>query len=388
LLSLGLGAAHQLHEELSFGLDAFGIGLGDRRLDRADIIFGRIEAAEFLRIRLPEFVEQARIVARFLQLLVALARFRQRAAVLHFMRVSDGVLEEVPLDQLVDQPGFVGVLRTDRRARGRHLQRLAHSGDARQPLRAARAGKQAELHFRHPKLRRRHRHPVMAGERNLEPAAERRPVDRRHDRLGAILDDVDDLRQHRLLERLGRAELADVGAREEGIPFADDHDRLHRLVGIRFLDRLHQPLANGMAERVYGRVVGGDDKDVVMAAGGDRAHSSSPNSGRGLAIFLAIIGVRDAEAAVDDEGVAVDVAGFVRGKEERGAGDLVGLAAALERVQLADALAALVARHLVDGRGHAGLDQAGADGVHADVEPTSWDAAVSTRLITPALRRE
>src|SRR3712207_7096473 len=37
-----------------------------------------------------------------------------------------------------------------------------------------------------------------------------------------------------------------------------------------------------------------------------------------------------------DQGMAVDVAGFVGGEEEGGVGDLVGDAPALERVQMAD----------------------------------------------------
>jgi hypothetical protein len=61
-------------------------------------------------------------------------------------------------------------------------------------------------------------------------------VDGGDHRLGAALNDVDDLRQHRRLERLGGAELADVGASEECLTLADDDDRLHRIVAIGLLD--------------------------------------------------------------------------------------------------------------------------------------------------------
>jgi hypothetical protein len=103
----------------------------------------------------------------------------------------------------------------------------------------------------------------MAGERDLEAAAERGAVDRGDHRLGAILDHVDDLRQPGGCG-LGGAELADVGAGEEGLALADDDHRLHRLVGIRLPDRRDQPLAHRVAERVHRRVVRGDDQHVAM----------------------------------------------------------------------------------------------------------------------------
>jgi hypothetical protein len=70
------------------------------------------------------------------------------------------------------------------------------AGDARQPLRPAGAGQQAELDLGHAELRVGHRDPIMAAERDLEPAAERGAVDRRDHRLGAILDRVDHLGSH------------------------------------------------------------------------------------------------------------------------------------------------------------------------------------------------
>src|SRR4051794_16863399 len=95
-----------------------------------------------------------------------------------------------------------------------------------------------------------------------------------------------------------------------------------------------------------------------------KAPASRPKSERGAAIFLAVEGMGGAEPAVDDEGVAVDVGAVVGGEEEGGAGDLVGLAAALQRVQMADlVLLAGRAGAFVERPGHAGLDQARADRV-------------------------
>ena len=175
-------------------MHAFGIGLGDRRLDRLDVRFGRVEALELAGIGLAELVEDRRVGARFGELVVALAGFGDRADVADLLGEGDRMLLELALDQPVDQADVAGLLGADRIAGRGHFQRLADAGDARQPLRAAGAGQQAELDLGHAELRRRHRDPVMAGQRDLEAAAERGAVDRGDHRLGAILDDVDHLR--------------------------------------------------------------------------------------------------------------------------------------------------------------------------------------------------
>ena len=121
-----------------------------------------------------------------------------------------------------------------------HLRRLGDARQSRQTLRARRARNDAELHLRLAHLRRRNGHAVMPGHRDLESAAERRAVNRHHDRLGAILD----LEQHRV-ERAARLlpardllELADIGARDERASCADEHHRAHDRVGqLRGADR-------------------------------------------------------------------------------------------------------------------------------------------------------
>ena len=74
--------------------------------------------------------------------------------------------------------------------------------------------------------------------------------------------------------------------------------------------------------------------------------------------------MRGGEPAVDGDGLAVDVGGVVGGQEQAGVGDLVGHAVAGQRVELADlVLVAAGPRAVEDRLGHAGLDQAGRDGV-------------------------
>src|SRR6478735_7690033 len=91
--------------------------------------------------------------------------------------VSDRVGDELALDEPVDKSAIEPFLRADRIAGRAHLQRLRDAGDARQALRATSTGEQAELHLGRAELRRRVRDAIMAGKRDLEPAAERRTVD-------------------------------------------------------------------------------------------------------------------------------------------------------------------------------------------------------------------
>ena len=68
------------------------------------------------------------------------------------------------------------------------VERLLDADQPRQPLRAFGAGDDAEVHFGLAQLRVGDGHAVVAGHGHLEAAAERRAVDRHHDRLGAVLD--------------------------------------------------------------------------------------------------------------------------------------------------------------------------------------------------------
>ncbi len=96
---------------------------------------------------------------------------------------------------------------------------------ARQALRAAAARQDADQHFGQADLGARHGDAVVAGERVLEPAAERVAVDRRDDRLLALRPARrPDARRCRAAGAL--AELADVRAGDEAAARADQHHRL------------------------------------------------------------------------------------------------------------------------------------------------------------------
>ena len=67
----------------------------------------------------------------------------------HLAREGDRGLPQLAFgDELVDEAHVQALLRGHVLAAGHHLQRLLDADDARQPLRAAGAGQQAEVHFR------------------------------------------------------------------------------------------------------------------------------------------------------------------------------------------------------------------------------------------------
>ena len=84
----------------------------------------------------------------------------------------------------IDQSHRRGLRRRERRAFEDHPQRLPQADESRQPLRAAPAGDQSELHLGEAEfgLRIVAGDAVAAGERELQPAAQARPVDDRDGR--------------------------------------------------------------------------------------------------------------------------------------------------------------------------------------------------------------
>ncbi len=146
-------------------------------------------------------------------------------------------------------------------AGGDHLERLGKPDEPRKALRAARAGKDAELHLRQTALRVARCHPVVAREGDLETSAERRAVDGRHDGLFARLVARDHRAEVRGLRRL--AELRDVRPRDECPAAAHEDDGLDSRLGDGLGQAVEQPLAHLLAERVDGRAVDRDYADLA-----------------------------------------------------------------------------------------------------------------------------
>jgi len=128
-------------------------------------------------------------------------------------------------------------------------------------LRATGARQQAQLHFGQAQLGVCRGDARVGRQGHLQATAQRRAVDGGHDRLVAGLDGVADLGQPRVFR--GLAELADVGAGDEGPAFAHDDDGVHGRVGLSQAQALHQALAHGPAQGVDRRVGDREHGDVL-----------------------------------------------------------------------------------------------------------------------------
>ena len=261
-LRLALHATDQLHELVALELFTFVEGQPRCRLDALDAGLGCFEAAEGLGVLGAELGKQFRRRAGHRQVahLLQWALFCQNLAREGNRRGAQFAFGR----QFVDQPHRQCRLATHRRTAGHHFQRLGRADDARQPLRAAGTGQQAELHLRQADPRRRHGHAVVAHQRGLETAAERGAVDCRHQRLARGFHLVEQRVQRRTLRRL--AEFADVGASKEGAPGTGQHDGLDGIVGNGFVECGGEPVAHDGRQRIHRLVVRGDDGHAVLDA--------------------------------------------------------------------------------------------------------------------------
>ncbi|MCY1207008.1 hypothetical protein D9M72_185920 [compost metagenome] len=273
-----LRAVEQFCEQFALALQAGFERLLHRRLDAADIEFGRIEAAKAARVGLAEGSEQFRLAARGRHLVIGFAHLAQGPLLGHHLareRHRIGTQRGV-VGQQVDQAHLRRSAGRHVRARGDHLQRLFRAHDTRQPLGAARPGQQAEIDFRQPALCRARGDAVMAHQRQLQPAAERGAVDSGHHRLGRVLDHGLHLCQRRARRRL--AKLGDVRARDKGLAGADQHHGLDRIVGKCARHAVADAAAHGGGQCIDGGRVEGQDGDVgvhrEVGHGVDGGHGS------------------------------------------------------------------------------------------------------------------
>src|ERR1700710_1197014 len=124
-------------------------------------------------------------------------------------------------NDFVDEADAIGFLRGNSLAGQDELQRSALSDQPRQPLCAATARQQAQLHFGLPELGVLHRDPDGACHRRLAAATKGKAIDRRDHRLAEIFDEV----QYALPEPAGllrivgvdMREFTDVGTGDEGL---------------------------------------------------------------------------------------------------------------------------------------------------------------------------
>jgi hypothetical protein len=139
----------------------------------------------------------------------------------------------------------------------------------RQALRSASAGDDPQQHFGLPDLGAGYGHAIVARHGELQAAAQRRAVDGAHDRLGAIFD-APQQRVYAMRAVDGNvavrdgAEDLDIGAGDESVARADQHDGFDGRVGGGARDARVDAFGHAGAESVYGRIVYGDDGNVVL----------------------------------------------------------------------------------------------------------------------------
>ena len=252
----GLIRVLELTEQpLLFG-DPLGEGQARRRLYRGDAVVGRLLVAGLARDGLARHLEHAGLGRRRRHLAdppQGLAR--------DIAREGDRRAAQIAVDQRIDDAKRLGLRRWHVPTRADHLERRLRPDQSRQPLRAATAREDADQHLRQPDLRRGHRDPPSAAERVLQPAAQRIAMDRRDHRLAAALQRIVAAPRRRLA--LG-PEAADIGARDEAAPGADQHDGLDRGIGIGAIDPRHDPIRDARAQGIHRRIVDGDDGDAVL----------------------------------------------------------------------------------------------------------------------------
>ena len=159
-------------------------------LTELDRLLPGLEAAELSRIGLADGLENLRMAARRLELFGPVARLLQgRLLGDQAPRVGDrGLAQLALLGEFVDHAPFLGLARAKRRPGQNDVERLLDPDEPRQALRAPGAGDEAELDLGQAAFRRRNGDAVMRRQRHLEPAAERRPMQRGDHRLRGVLD--------------------------------------------------------------------------------------------------------------------------------------------------------------------------------------------------------
>ena len=128
----------------------------------------------------------------------------------------------------------------DRLATDDHVECRLDAERARQTLCATRARQQPELDFGQRDRAAGRGDPVMATQRQLQPAAHAHRMDCRDDRFGRVLDGQNDAKQIRLGHGFCGAEFLDVGPAGKRLARASDDDGLDRRIGVGFLQVVRQ----------------------------------------------------------------------------------------------------------------------------------------------------
>ncbi|CFP47740.1 Uncharacterised protein [Bordetella pertussis] len=137
---------------------------------------------------------------------------------------------------------------------------MARADQARQALRAAGARQQPQLDLRQPQRGARRRQPIVAPQRKLQRAAQRRAIEQRHHGHRRVLDAVYQFGQPGILVRPCLVELLDIRAsRENARTGADQQQRPHVRPGVHLLQALRQAVPQRPPQCIHRRAVQGHD---------------------------------------------------------------------------------------------------------------------------------
>ena len=108
----------------------------------------------------------------------------------------------------------------------------------------------------------------VTAQRQFQPASQREAVDGGNDRLAGTFDPVDDFIEARFRDRL--AEFGDIRTGYKGPAAPGEHGTDHAAIGLQRVDGGDQADPNGVAQRIDGRIVDGDEQHIVLRLPADR----------------------------------------------------------------------------------------------------------------------
>ncbi len=149
-------------------------------------------------------------------------------------------------------------------ARQYQVRRERQAADPGQTLGSTGAWQNAEMNLRQADPGARLGNPVITGKRYLEPATQRRSVDRRHGNFGRRVQRIVDFGKHGCIRRGAGRELADVRSTAENPACRRDDDGLYRGIFKRFLVTFENPLPQCLTKCVDGWIVERDDGNVIV----------------------------------------------------------------------------------------------------------------------------
>ena len=183
-------------------------------------------------------------------------------------REGDGAFQQIAVDHGVDDARLRSPGGSDRLAPGAHLERCRRPAQARQPLCAARARNDPEVHLGLSHVGGGDGHAVMTGHGELEAASERVTVNGGNERLVGVFE-LFQPRVHRLrsfdglLARLSCLKMLMSAPAMNVVPAPIEDDGVRGRIVAGALDGVADRFGNAGAQGIHRWIVDGDDGNTV-----------------------------------------------------------------------------------------------------------------------------